>query len=413
MSPLELLLHPGGPSNFFEQTWNRQALHVKGDSGRFRFLYESGTWKTGLGASHVRAAQLDSSGLQVEHDIAPSLIEPAYLAGHTLCADVSRHHRVLPFLEQLGAQFRLAGGPCFAKLYTSNDTRGFALHTDAFHVFVLQLEGRKRWSFSPTPAVPSAHCGGFLNAQGVPVLAHPQHGERMLSHAGQPVSAPLENELRTVVLSPGDLLYLPPGTWHATQAMEHSVALSISPPRLTVAQLMLRTLEEQLLQDPAWRADVVAFHEATPMAGHSFASVEALMANRLEAFKNHLNSFDARILHRAWQLNVRTQLQPAPARAPARVERDTRLLHRAGEPLHFLLAPTASGTEEALLYHMDVEWALPREAAVFLSQLLQHPSFEAQHAQAWDETLTWDETRDLLQQLVDAGLLQVNASSRR
>jgi ribosomal protein L16 Arg81 hydroxylase len=407
MSPLDFLLHPYRPSDFFEKTWNQRALLLKGDAARFQFLYAPQDWKTGLGATRIRAAQVDDSGAQVEAEIESKAIEAAYWAGHTICADVSQHHRVLPFLEQLGAQFRLAGGPCFAKLYTSNNDRGFALHLDAFHVFVLQLEGQKRWTFSPTPAVPSAHCGGFINAQGIPLWAHPQQGERMLSHPGRRVAPPIERELCTEVLSPGDMLYLPPGTWHKTQALEHSVALSISPPRLTIAQLMLRTLEEQLLQDPDWRVDAVGCGDVTPRAGHTFASVEALFASRLEALQSHLRAFDTRILHRAWQLNVRTRLQSVPAAEQTQIDRHTHLSHRTVEPLHFLLAPTASGTEEALLYHQDTEWALPKEAAPFLTELLKHHSFEAQDAETWDRTLTWPETKDLLEQLVAAGLLRV------
>lgn len=86
--------------------------------------------------------------------------------------------------------------------------QGFAPHFDDVDVFVLQLEGRKRWQvYKPLP-------GSIL----------PRASSRDFSphEIGSPI---LE-----VVLEPGDLLYLPRGTIHQAQSLpdHHSLHLTVS-----------------------------------------------------------------------------------------------------------------------------------------------------------------------------------------
>lgn len=86
--------------------------------------------------------------------------------------------------------------------------QGFAPHFDDVDVYILQVEGAKRWRVYS------------------PLLGHalPRYSSRDFEDAeiGQP--------LLDTVLRPGDLLYLPRGTIHQAAALEeqHSMHLTVS-----------------------------------------------------------------------------------------------------------------------------------------------------------------------------------------
>jgi bifunctional lysine-specific demethylase and histidyl-hydroxylase NO66 len=86
--------------------------------------------------------------------------------------------------------------------------QGFAPHFDDVDVYILQVEGAKRWRvYAPLPghALPRYSSRDFEDAE-----------------IGEP--------LLDTVLRPGDLLYLPRGTIHQAAALEddHSLHLTVS-----------------------------------------------------------------------------------------------------------------------------------------------------------------------------------------
>ncbi|OBS10736.1 hypothetical protein Thpro_020452 [Acidihalobacter prosperus] len=77
-------------------------------------------------------------------------------------------------------------------------------HTDAYDVFLLQLEGRRRWQIDTRPVDP----GNRLPGAELSILAH------------------FEPESEWV-LEPGDMLYLPPGVAHYGLALDPCMTASI------------------------------------------------------------------------------------------------------------------------------------------------------------------------------------------
>jgi ribosomal protein L16 Arg81 hydroxylase len=59
-----------------------------------------------------------------------------------------------------------------------------------------------------------------------------------------------------VVLSPGDVLYLPPGTWHAAAAVGHSFALTLTLHPMNFYTVLSAFLSMQALRDVNWRKDL-------------------------------------------------------------------------------------------------------------------------------------------------------------
>jgi len=402
MTELEQLIAPSSPEAFVRDHWNRSSLHLRGAAGRFPFDQVLAGWRTGAHLTNLRAATIDPQGVQVEERLEPTNLEARFRAGFTICADVSDHPDVKPFVAGVVQELRVMGGPGFAKLYASTDDRGFALHVDAFHVFVVQLEGRKRWRFGRTPAVPSSLFGGSLDAQGRPVFTAPGSGP-MFARPGEPVTPPSPDALEERVLEPGDVLYLPPGTWHVARAIEHSVAISISPPRAPIGKLLLGLLEDALLEHPSFREDVVAPPGERGPPGRIEPSLEALFAARVRELSTLLAGFDQRALHRAFRLNLGAEVMAAPQ--PAEVTPRTRLAHPPSRPFEYLVAPTPEGL--AVVLHRDgVEFALPLEAEPFVKGVAASPSFAASDASRFvTPPLSWNDTKALLEQFVAAGLL--------
>jgi bifunctional lysine-specific demethylase and histidyl-hydroxylase NO66 len=112
-------------------------------------------------------------------------------------------HRVWPpileFCQQLAAEL---GHPVQANAYvTPPQNQGFSAHYDVHDVFVLQVEGEKRWRIHR------------------PVLESPLRDQPWSDRKAQVEKQAQEPALIEALLRPGDCLYLPRGYLHAATAL--------------------------------------------------------------------------------------------------------------------------------------------------------------------------------------------------
>jgi hypothetical protein len=106
---------------------------------------------------------------------------------------------VLAFCQDLAAEL---GHPVQANAYvTPPQNQGFSDHYDVHDVFVLQIEGEKRWSIHE------------------PVLESPLRDQQWNSRRADVERRATEPPVIETVLRPGDCLYLPRGFLHAAQAL--------------------------------------------------------------------------------------------------------------------------------------------------------------------------------------------------
>jgi ribosomal protein L16 Arg81 hydroxylase len=209
----------------------------------------------------------------VLYDLDAGVLNARLREGATLIVDAV--NELNPPLQRLCAGLAAEfGAACQTNLYACwGETQGFDVHWDDHDVFVLQVEGRKRWAlYGATRAAPTRR---------------DLHGEHLKPEV------PLEE----VVLEPGDLLYLPRGYWHAAVGLgEPTLHLTIGLTRKTGADF-LHWLADEALAEAAVRTDLPLERDDATLAawiGGLLASLSSREPEALaEAYRRHVEGSQA------------------------------------------------------------------------------------------------------------------------
>ena len=115
---------------------------------------------------------------------------------------------------------------------TPPGAKGFRVHYDTHDVLILQVQGEKLWRYWPTPPVP------FANNR----TPHQRGAEP-------------QEDPRTQMMRPGDVLYLPRGILHdaASQGAQSSLHLTVGLLDVSWADALRAALDVMEVQDPAFR----------------------------------------------------------------------------------------------------------------------------------------------------------------
>ncbi|MFE7462609.1 cupin domain-containing protein [Streptomyces sp. NPDC057499] len=172
----------------------------------------------------------------VFHRMHPAALHEQLAKGATLVIDAV--DEVIPGVQTLASDLEAAlRSKVQVNLYASWTAReGFGVHWDDHDVVVVQIDGSKRWKlYGPTRTAPM-----HLD------MAEPE--------------PPPEEPTVEFVLTPGDVLYLPRGWWHAVSASEgeRSLHLTCGLSTTTGADLIV-WLSEILRSNDIVRADLPRF----------------------------------------------------------------------------------------------------------------------------------------------------------
>lgn len=151
--------------------------------------------------------------------------------GGTLCVrNVERHSSSV---AELANEFRGdLRAPVDVHLHWTPPTKsGFGWHYDAEDVFVLQTDGSKEWwlrknTVNPWPLLEMLPLDMHYERESMPAMR--------------------------CLLAPGDVLYVPHGYWHRTEARETSLSLSVGL-RCATALDLLSFVRERLTESLRWR----------------------------------------------------------------------------------------------------------------------------------------------------------------
>ena len=250
---LRALLAPVGARGFYEETFERRGLLVRGRGSN----YLSGWCST---EDVFRALeQPATSGVDVD----VTRYDPSSEKRKTLSDGIVKAEWARQQLDQ-GATIRLRqpqdrltrvqalcralegefGSTVGANTYlTAKDgAQGFAAHWDDVDVFILQLEGRKRWRVGA--------CADDVYR--LPRVSSEDFDEEALRR--------LCPHLSEIVLEPGDVLYLPRGFIHSavTEGLQNSLHLTLSCHRANswadlLEAALPNALSEAIASDPKMR----------------------------------------------------------------------------------------------------------------------------------------------------------------
>lgn len=148
--------------------------------------------------------------------------------------------------EDLGLS-ALTQGRCL--VYATPAGKGTAPHFDQNLNFVLQLHGTKRWSLAR-----NHHVEAPLTRHTIGQPLDPE----LQTYARAPMPEHMPEHRQQITLTPGSLLFVPRGTWHATHADSDALSLNFTFTAPTWLDLLLAALRARLALAPAWRATATA-----------------------------------------------------------------------------------------------------------------------------------------------------------
>lgn len=157
---------------------------------------------------------------------------------------------ISPLLQQWLQQLQvdlglsvLTYGRCL--IYATPDGRGTAPHFDQNINFVLQVYGTKKWKVAP-----NLHVENPMTRH---TMGQPTDPE-LMSYTNGPMPTKMPDDALSFELKPGSLLFVPRGSWHATEAEGDALSLNFTFTAPTWIDLFSAALRSRLALSPEWRA---------------------------------------------------------------------------------------------------------------------------------------------------------------
>ncbi|MFL5343418.1 MAG: JmjC domain-containing protein [Hyalangium sp.] len=136
-------------------------------------------------------------------------------------------------------------GKTFCSGFASRRSAGALPHFDPELNFAVQLRGSKRWRLALNEHVSWPPAGYGVIDKTVP--------ETLRAALKQDLPKEMPENVQTVELRPGSVLFFPPGAWHATESGEESFHIVFGIWPHSWADLVLRHLRTRLMAQEAWR----------------------------------------------------------------------------------------------------------------------------------------------------------------
>lgn len=251
---LSALVSPIDPARFVAEFWQKQPLYVAGSEGRlgplarlfFEFDIEKILHAADLGATAAQAPLRIQRVVKHGALPAPAPDVPTLLMLHSLGSQLymatSGLAGVKEWIENISMDLGRLWSSGRGDVYATRAGGGLDVHFDKNDNFTIQLQGRKVWRYSTAP-----------------YAVHPLYNSGDQDRLGYRPSSPFRpdevdpSRLREVCLKPGDMLYLPRGFLHGTEANEDSLSFNLSFGPQPWAHVVLSALQTYLIRDPVWR----------------------------------------------------------------------------------------------------------------------------------------------------------------
>nr|WP_315491343.1 cupin domain-containing protein [uncultured Rhodoferax sp.] len=277
-------------STFFEEFWQRKPLHARGATDRFSNLFDKQAFhRATRHCDHLKISSRDIRGVSMERACSPDRVEEAFRSGSTVCiSGIQDNAQLNQFMAAFASELHQAGELSFNCYYSPNG-HGFSLHLDDHPVWILQIEGKKRWWYSKVPYDKP------LSTVSFPLGA-------MVAHVpwAAPIPRPDESEFFEVVLEPGDVLYLPEGSWHRAAAEGESLALTLACSRISPLDLVQQVMAARIAQRRLLRENLPGAWAPT-VSDTIPGAWEAQFAAVIDELRGMVNGLTPQDMYEAWR----------------------------------------------------------------------------------------------------------------
>lgn len=288
---LESLLHPVAPRRFFSEHWNRKALHIPGGAEKFQSLFDRAAFDRASEHCEVlKVGYSNEAGQAVEARIRPAQVNEMLAKGRTVCA--GGLDQVDPNLKAFVANFSrnfTQMGKFYFNSYLSPAGKGFGLHADDHPVWILQIEGSKRWWYSER-----SDLKGLLSTVSFP------GGVQWQRLPWATVARPDETKFIETVLKPGDILYLPLGAWHRAEAVGGSLALTLAELPATPVDVIQQAILPRVQNSTALRDALPAFGAETSSRATPPKELEQRLEEALKEIQSIASALTTADLYKTW-----------------------------------------------------------------------------------------------------------------
>jgi hypothetical protein len=288
-----LLIPDRPPERFFAETYGRSWIRMSGPSQRYAEWFQPADLTRhavgdfinhpGTGTASYDATYYDAAG------IGRSFPAPLEMGGALLTAGMTLRFQELertnPKLAELAAGasklLRTKGTPVTVTSFVSPGGHGLPWHFDSPNVFVLQITGSKRWQLGRKRVAAPPF---LMEAEG----DYAEKTVAFLKQLGFTVELPNEADADEVLLSPGDVLYMPPGVWHrATAVGGPSCHISLLSRPLAFGKVLRALVTALAMKRESWRTDTSWLDEA---------GLVNFLANRLAEAQHELSLVSPAVL---------------------------------------------------------------------------------------------------------------------
>jgi hypothetical protein len=410
---LVALLAPITPEVFMAEYWGRKPLLIKGGPDKLRRCIPGGFTADDFHRIVREGAAKNISAPVVAEP--SNALEAIFVGGRNLALEAIRDPRLATLAAALKTQLRHSGEAYFAASLSQQDN-GWPLHVDKASILSFQCEGRKRFVISAQPVVEWPR-GSIIFRDDGAVASYLYNPEPWEELERVDLSALIE-----MTLEPGDILYWPAGTLHATQSLSPTTLnLNLGFHHANFLELITRALEGMLISNPSWRYLLPSSVASAP--GRLPVDVVEFFGARLAELRDTLDAIspEALELNCQWhkliadpgeEMLACLPLNPVkPGSGPVRRKEILRRSKKAA--MTYATGTDQDGDPVFHLYFANREVGVGGEWALFLKTLVEKEWFIAESATKWagaSAQYPWPTVQEYLQVLLDQGILEREAA---
>ena len=394
---LERILSPVSVSEFQSKYWQQSALHIPGPTDKFDWLFKESDAQSLVDDPSIEFLVIEDQGdgVRDRHDLDGRNARELYDRGVDMHAMDFEQKRALwsEAAASIGAELGFVGEVKLISILTQEDFP-VGLHFDGRGVINIQIAGEKRWKVDRQVALSwPARYGQDRKEKKSPSADDDREPWQEVIYERRPS----DDSLLEFTMKPGHLAYVPAGLWHTVPEATKlpSTSLLITFETQAVYEILFEMVASVMSPDVQNRA--------LPLNAELQGSdtLSPMLKRGVEA----LQQLDERALTHA--------LIKAKANTPKTVVKgevlsepvglDSHLIHAYSGPM-YLVADDDDATPE--LFHGPHQVSFDDEHEVaFARGLMEARQFTAREACEWASGFDEGQAIEMLQGLVDAGVL--------